>query len=289
MDRLRGIFLVAISAVSFGLMPVFARMAYDGGLNTSSLLFLRFAVGAVFMLFLFRLKNLSMPNAKGLLIFLLMGAVGYAGQSFCYFTALKFASASTVSLLLYTYPVLVIVGAAIFQKEKVTFRKLLALACAMAGSVTIIGMKGHAEPLGIVLALGAALIYSGYILTGSRLIGPGMAVQSSAFIMIGATFVFGMMSFTSGYTPPINMKGFLGVGAIATVSTVLALWSFFAGLERIGPSSTALISMLEPVVTVLSSVLMLSETFSLNILVGGLLVVSSTLITLLPATRRDKH
>lgn len=258
-NKIEGVVLVAISAVSFGLMPVFAKIAYTANTSTLTLLFLRFSVAAIFMFLLILMKRLVFPSKKEILIFLLMGAVGYTGQSFCYFTALNFASASVVSLLLYTYPVMVMIGSALFLKEKITFRKILALGFALTGAVVIIGAKGSANSIGIILSVASAVVYSGYILISSKVIKAGMEVQSSAFIMLGASIVYGIVNFTSGFSAPQNIKGISAVVMIALISTVLAFWSFFSGLEKIGPSSAALVSILEPVVTVFSSVMILSE------------------------------
>jgi len=66
------------------------------------------------------IKKVKLPSRKEMLIFLLLCAIGYVGQLFCYFTALNYASSSVVSVLLYTYPALVVIGSAIFLKEKIT-------------------------------------------------------------------------------------------------------------------------------------------------------------------------
>ena len=54
---------------------------------------------------------------------LLMGGVGYVGQSFAYFTALQTISAATTSLLLYTYPALVTLLAWLLLKDRLTLRR----------------------------------------------------------------------------------------------------------------------------------------------------------------------
>lgn len=286
-NRSAGVLLVAASAASFGLMAVFAKIAYASGTSTLSLLFFRFSIAAVFMFLLIWLKKLALPSKREILIFLLMGAVGYAGQSFCYFTALNFASPGVVSLLLYTYPVMVMTGSALFLKEKITFRKISALILASTGAVVIIGTKGHAGFTGIILAVASAVIYSVYILISSKTIKPGMEIQSSAFIMLGATIIYGIINAVSGFSAPENVKGICAVTMIVFVSTVFAFWAFFTGLERIGPSLSSLVSILEPVVTVFSSILILSEKITANITIGGLFVIVSLLVILIPMEKAE--
>lgn len=285
--RIGGVLLIAISAASFGLMPIFAKIAYSAGTSTYSLLFLRFLVAAAFMFLLLFIKKLNLPSKKEMLIFLLLGAVGYVGQSFCYFTALNYASSSVVSLLLYTYPALVMIGSTIFLKEKITVQKVISLCLALIGAVVIIGAEFHANPTGIVLSILSAVFYSVYILISSQVVKAGMGIQSSAFIMLGAAVVYGIMNLFLGFTPPTQINGLVAVAMIALISTVLAFWSFFTGMEKTGPSTAALVSTLEPVVTVLSSVIILSEKITVNIIAGGCLVLAALIVTALPSKEAE--
>jgi drug/metabolite transporter (DMT)-like permease len=75
-----------------------------------------------------------------------------------------------VPFTLYTYPVMLMTGSALFLKEKITFRKISALISALTGAVVIIGAKGHVDFTGIILAVAAAVIYSVYILISSKTI-----------------------------------------------------------------------------------------------------------------------
>ncbi len=276
-----GILLVAISAVSFGLIPIFAKMAYAAGTSIYTLLFLRFLVATVFMFSLMIIRKLPLPSGREILSFILLGAFGYAGQAFCYFMALNYASASVVALLIYTYPALVMIGSAIFLKERVTALKIVSLCLALMGAFVIIGAEFDASPPGIILAVLSAVFYSIYILINSKIVKPGMGIQSSAFTMLGVVIVYGIMNLFAGFTPPKDTVGIIAVLLIAMISTVLAFWSFLTGLEKIGASTTALVSTMEPVVIILSSVLFLSERLTINIVLGGILILTALIITTL--------
>ena len=278
-----GILLVAVSAVSFGLMPIFAKMAYSAGTSIYTLLFLRFLTATVFMFLLMFVKKLPLPSKKEILLFLLLGALGYVGVSLCYFTALNHASASIVALLEYTYPAMVMIGSVVVLKEKVSALKILSLFLALAGASIISGTDFAANSTGIILAILSAMIYTVYILINSRVVRAGMGVQSSAFIMLGTTIVYGIINAFVGFVPPTEPAGFTAVFLIAMISTVLAFWSFLTGMEKTGASTAALVSTLEPVVTVLSSVIFLSERLTAGIIIGGCLILLALIILALPA------
>lgn len=58
-------------------------------------------------------------------------------------------------------------------------------------------------------------------------------------------------------------------------------------MEKTGPSTAALVSTLEPVVTVLSSVIILSEKITVNIIAGGCLVLAALIVTALPSREAE--
>src|SRR5512140_2071667 len=127
MKRLLGIILIIISAASFGTLATFGRYAYAEGIDTYTLLFFRFGIAAVLMGVLLALRGESLPRGKTLLMLVGMGAIGYVGQSYCYLTAIRYASAGLVALLLYLYPVFVALLSGLFYHEKITRLKALAL------------------------------------------------------------------------------------------------------------------------------------------------------------------
>lgn len=286
MPQLAGFLLVALSATCFGVMPILANVAYASGTGTSTLLFLRFFVGGLFMLMLMRGKNLRFPEGKQLLSSIGLGGLGYAGQSFCYFTALKYATPSLVALLLYIFPAIVTIISVVFLREKMTFAKFIAISLALSGCALIVGFSGTGNIKGISLALSAAVIYSVYIIVGSRTIQSGCVVQSSAVIMFSAALVFCFSMIHDGFEPPRDLSGLLAIVAIALVSTVVAMWSFFAGLDRIGPTNSSLVSTLEPVVTVLCSVFFLGESLSAANVIGGCFILGALAVVSISQKRR---
>ena len=96
MKQLTGILLIAISAASFGTLAMFGRFLYAEGVDTFTMLFLRFGCAALLMLVILLARREKFPRGKILLQLIGMGALGYVGQSFSYLTAIKFASAGLV-------------------------------------------------------------------------------------------------------------------------------------------------------------------------------------------------
>ncbi len=276
--RAAGVLLIVISAASFGAMPIFARFAYADGVSPVTLLAFRFVLASLLMLVILRLRRRSLPRGPRLVGLVLMGAVGYVGQSLCYFTALLHASAGMVALLLYLYPALVALLAAAALGERLTALRLAALGLALAGSVLIVGGGGRAQPAGILLGIGAAVIYSVYIVSGTRLVPAGGATEASAVVTLSAGAVYAVAAGFSGLHLPATAAGYATLAAIALVSTVIAIVTFFAGLQRVGPTGASTLSTLEPVVTVALAAVFLGERLNAGQMVGGALVLAAVLL-----------
>ena len=292
MQHLIGVFLILISGISFGAAAIFARFAYEAGTNPITLLFLRFGIASVCMIFMMLIRRLPLPRGEILFGLVLMGALGYVGQSFCYFTALTLISAGLVALLLYLYPAILTLLAIIILKEPISRIKILALVLALIGTILTIGPIGGGRPLGIILALGGAFIYSIYILVGSKITRPGTATQSSTVIITSAAVVFAGIIAVRGASFPTTFFGWSAASALALISTVLAIVTFLAGLERVGPINAATLSTVEPVVTVILAALILRETLTLLRIVGGLMIILAVIILArseAPTARRSKR
>lgn len=284
-DRQRrgvGIALIALSATAFGAMPILARWAYDDGAEPAALLFLRFAIASLVMVPMILARRPVRPAGGVLWGLVAMGAIGYVGQSMAYFTALTLIPAGLVALLLYLYPAIVTILAARVFRQSITPLRAGAVAIAVGGTaLTLAGpgsSRGETSLLGIALAIGAALIYSVYILTGSRLI-PGIGpLAASTIVTTSAAVVLGAIAILEQPAFPQSAAGWSAAAAIALVSTVLAIVAFFAGLERVGPADAATLSTLEPIVTLLLGALLLSEVLTVTQLVGGVCILAAVLV-----------
>ncbi len=282
MRQRTGILCILLSAASFGAMPVFARFAYRDGVDTFTMLGLRFAMATVVMAGWMAARRVAWPRGRTLLGLIAMGALGYVGQSFCYFSALQHAPAGLVALLLYLYPALVAILAVVVLKERFTRRKAVALALALGGAVLTIGVSRGGTPAGIAFGVGAAAIYAVYIIAGTRLLEKAPAIAASTVIIASAGLVYLGLMALRGPQWPATPAGWAAIGGVAFFGTVVAIVTFFAGVERIGPTSASTLSTFEPVVSVVLAGLILGERLSPLILVGGTLILAAVVLLARP-------
>jgi drug/metabolite transporter (DMT)-like permease len=279
MKQLTGILLIAISAASFGTLAIFSKFLYRDGLDIFTILFLRFGIAALLMLVILLVRREKFPRGKILLQLIGMGALGYVGQSFSYLTAIKYASAGLVALLLYLYPMFVFILSVIVLHEKATWIKIVAILIALIGTALTVDPAGG-QLSGILLAIAAALIYSIYIIVGTNVMKHVSAVQSSVIIFASAGTVYGILMSFNGMHLPSTDSGWVNILGIVLIATVIPVVTFLAGLERIGPTNAAMLSTLEPVVTVLLAAWIFGERLqSIALFGGGMILIAVIMLT----------
>jgi len=278
-----GILFILISAVSFGFMPIFARLAYSQGVGVDELLFVRFLCAFLIMgAILAARRRLIIPKKTDLLTLIVLGALVYYLQSTLYFTSLLYSPVPIVALLLYTYPVFVTVGAFVLGWERISRRLAGAFVIAVVGLLLVANPFGNAIGFGVILALGASITYTVYILRRAEVLRRIRGDLAAFYVMGAASVSFGLTgALTGSVRLDWTIAGAFWVLTIALVCTVIAVTLFFMGLARIGPSRAALISLIEPVTSVLLAVFLFGNTLTASQWVGGLLILTATAITTL--------
>jgi drug/metabolite transporter (DMT)-like permease len=274
------------SATAFGAMAVLGKLAYDAGATVGTLLAVRFMLAAALFWALVlgseTARELRALGGRDVAVGLALGACGYAIQAGCYFTALERIDASLLSLLLYTFPAMVAIAAVALGRERMGARRVAALVLASGGLALVVAGAGTGalDPLGAALGLGAAVVYSTYILVSEGVVRRMTPRLLSALVCTGAAASLTVGSALLGQLRPgeLTAAGWGWLACLAVVSTVAAVSLFFAGLERVGPTTASILSTAEPVVTVLLAFLVFGELLGPVQLLGGALVLAAVLV-----------
>lgn len=276
--RVLGVALAVTSATAFGVMPVLTKVVYDDGADVVGVLSVRFTLAALVLLAIARLRSEALPRGRALVTLLLLGGVGYVTESLCYFAALTRISAGLTALLLYLYPALVVVLAAVLARVRPTTRALTCVAVATLGTVLTIGPVGGGRTVGVLLGLASALTYALYIVISSRVVAAGAPFATSACVMGGAAVVYDIGSVPFGADLPSSAGAWTALLTVALVCTVLAVSTFFAALPRLGAADIAVLSTIEPVVSVGVGAVALGESLGAVQLAGGALVLGAVAV-----------
>jgi drug/metabolite transporter (DMT)-like permease len=280
-QHFKGALLVLLSAFGFGLIPIFALYAYRSDINVSTLLFIRFALATIlflaYVLIKYRRINLSL---RSLFYLFLLGGVCYTLQSTFYFTAVRYIAPSLAALLLYTYPITVVFLSCILDRERLTRLTVISIAISFTGVLLILGTSyGQISGVGILLALGAALIYSAYIILGNRVIKTIPPIITSTFVsMFAGMGVLIVSLFTENLNFTFRAGAWVPIFGLIIFSTILAILSFFRGIELLGPSKASILSMTEPLFTTISAVILLQDRLTPLQTIGGAAVLTGAIL-----------
>jgi drug/metabolite transporter (DMT)-like permease len=146
---------------------------------------------------------------------------------------------------------------------------------------------GALAPLGAALGLGAAVVYSVYILVSDGITRRVAPRTLAALVCTGAALALGAGSAVLGELRPgeLTAAGWGWIACLALVSTVGAIGLFFGGLKRVGPTTASILATVEPLVTVLLAFAVFGETLGAAQLAGGALVVGAVLVLQAPRLR----
>ncbi len=286
--RTLGIIQLLSSGFFFGFLGLFGKQAYEKGLTPFEFLALRYLVAALMMgtyVASTRAHGKIWVGTKNVLVGLLLGVLGYAVYSSIYFLALEKISASLTVILLYTYPVLVAIGGAVFFKEWIPRARLPAIPLAFLGMVFLVWQDiSLGQPIGILFGLSAALFYSVYILLSSHWLKGIDAFVSTFWIQLGA----GVALLVFGYRDPMRVIevleiAWLQVLLIAFVCSVLAMSLFLAGLLKVKNWEASVLSMAEPITGVALGLAFLGERLKALQWVGVACVLIALVIVSIPS------
>ena len=283
-QNMGGTLLILLAGTFWGSMGLFTRPLNGYGLSALHLVFLRLGLGAlVFALLLLLRDRVGLRIAlRDLPLFLALGLLSVLFFTYCYFRAIELLPLSTAAILLYTSPIWVMLMSALFFREKVTGRKLLALALAFLGCVLVSGLSRGGGAKGLLLGLGAGFGYALYSILGTialRRYRP-LTVTFYTFLIAaaGSFLLCDRASLITGLSA-VKADGLLWlVPAAALVTAVIPYLSYTVGLRSTEASRAAILATVEPVVATVLGALVYREHLSLPAFLGILLVLSAIVL-----------
>jgi drug/metabolite transporter (DMT)-like permease len=272
-------------ALAFGAMAIFGKLAYDEGATVGTLLAVRFLLAAALFWVLVAgsgaARRLRTVPWRDVALGLALGGVAYSAQARAYFAALERLDASLLSLLLYTFPAMVTVAAIVLGRERANRRTAGALGLSSSGLFLVLAGAGAGalDPLGALLGVTAAIVYSTYVLTSAGIADRLGPLVVSALVCTGAAATLTLAAAGGGdlRLGDVSPAGFGWLAGLAVVSTVGAVSLFFAGLRRVGPTTASILSTAEPLTTVLLAFVAFGESLAPVQLAGGALVLGAVL------------
>jgi drug/metabolite transporter (DMT)-like permease len=276
----RATLLIILSALSFGSISVLTVLVTAVGVPLLTAMAWRYVLGVTLLAVVARPSQFRTIPTQRVVQLLVIGGCGQALITYLSLHALEYIPVGPLAFLFYTYPAWVALLAAIRRTEKLTPVRVIALTLALAGVTVMVGAPTEKlNPIGVMLALGSALLYSAYLPALEHVQDGVPAIIASLLLVAGAAITFVMAAlFTSELYLPAGLAVWSKILLLALVSTVIAFLTLIKGLSILGPVRTAIIATVEPFFTATLGVLILGNPLSASTLVGGILIAAAVLL-----------
>lgn len=285
--RHQGIIVTMLAAFIFGFTPILARLTYDGGANGITLTFLRATLSLPILLIL--MKRCGVPlrlkpgQGKGILI---TGTLGAALTTLTLYLSYNYISVGMAATLHFIYPVLVSAGSVFFFKERMNKEKLCALLTGSCGVLMFAERGSSSGTAGLVLALLSGVAYAFYIIGIDRLGLKEIHFFKLSFYLCCITSVasglFGLI--TGSLVFRLTPSAWAMASVISVLTSVFALSLFQMGIAMTGGSTAAILSILEPITSIVLGILVLHEELTAAKLLGCVCIIASVILIMRAGT-----
>ena len=272
-----------MAAVCYGTNPLGALPLYEEGVNTSSVLFLRFSIATLILGVVMIANRKSFAVTRGELTTMASLGALMAVSSLTYYQSFRYMDAGIASTILFVYPVMVAVIMATFFREKVTATTITSIVLALAG----IGLlyRGDAgislSMTGVMLVMVSSLTYAVYIVIVNQSEIRMSIVKLTFYVLLICAMCLFAYSFSSSdlhlMLPPSPRAWFFACW-LGLVPTVLSLLFMTIAVHEVGATPTAIMGALEPLTAVAIGVMMFGEAFTFRLCIGIVLILAAVLL-----------
>jgi len=268
-----GFLFAFASAALFAIRPIFVKLIYAEGVDSTTLIAFRmlFSIPIYALLLIWFLRDPQQRaklNVKNVAAICGIGMFGYYAASFLDLIGLQYVTAQLGRMVLYTYPTFVVLlGAALFNKP-ITKRVIASLLITYIGVAIIFGHDlsefGEEVLIGSLFILGSAVTFSFYLLFSKSLINQVGSRLFTCIALIAASIgILLHYSLTRSISAPqINQVALIYILIIAIFCTVIPSFFTTSAVARIGADKTGIVAMVGPAFTSTFAVLILAENFT---------------------------
>lgn len=286
--NLMGQLCVFGSAIIFGFTPVLAAISYQGGNNGINMAFLRALLPIPLLLFLGR--KMPFPTGKQWKSGLIAGCLSF-GCTLLLYSSYEYISPGLATTLHFLYPLYVTVYEAVRDRKTPGAVRLTGLALGLVGSLLFLDSVGGGSLLGFVLALASGMTYAAYIIAlGKEAEKPMPLYRLMLVVSVAGVFLCGATGLVMGkLTVAMAPVPWLCAVAVALLAAVVGGTLFQRGVREIGGANSALLSLFEPITSVVFSVLLLGDTLSVPKIIGSLLIMCSLLLITAQSQKQNNN
>jgi drug/metabolite transporter (DMT)-like permease len=283
---LKGVFLVAFGATSYGMLATFVKMAYNEGYTTAEITSSQFILGilGILIINLFqktRNKNKTVKASKRNIFHLMLAGTSLGMTSVFYYLAVKYIPVSIGIVLLMQTVWMGVLLEMILEKKIPSTQKIISVIIVLIGTVLATNLVKNEVPLdwhGIMWGILAAASFTTTMFTANRVATEISSAQRSLYMLLGGALIVFSFSIAT-QTAPFNFDIFLKWGIVlALFGTIIPPLLMNAGFPLTGIGLGSIVSALELPISVTMAYFLLNEDINTTQWFGIILIILAIII-----------
>ncbi len=275
---------VILSMVIYGTIGIFVRYI---PLPSATVSMIRGLIGAPFLLLILLLKRSKISwkaIRENFIRLCLLGTMLGVNWIFL-FEAYRYTSVATATLCYYLAPIFIVAVSPFVFKEKMKLKKVLCIAIALFGMVFVSGfakngMPAASEIRGILLGVGAAVLYAAIVVQNKKLHNISAYDRTiaqlaiSAIVLLPYNLIVGNLNDIS-FTPTTVIL----LLVVGVVHTGISYFLYFGSMNGLPAQTLAILSYIDPVVAIILSACVLRESIDVFDVIGAVLVLGAAVVS----------
>jgi len=283
---LKGVFLVAIGATTYGMLATFVKMAYSEGYTTAEVTTSQFILGIIGILLInafqkAKHKDKVVKASKKNIFSLMLAGTSLGMTSLFYYLAVKYIPVSIGIVLLMQTVWMGVLLEMILEKKLPSKQKVIAVIIVLIGTVlatNIIHNDIQLDWRGIAWGVMAAASFTTTMFTANSVATEISSAQRSLYMLLGGSIIVFSFAFATQVTP-FNFEIFMKWGIIlALFGTIIPPMLMTAGFPLTGIGLGSIVSALELPVSVMMAYVLLNEQVIFSQWVGIVLIILAIII-----------
>ena len=278
-------FFIILAACTWGIISIYVNVLHAAGFTSMQCVALRTVISLPLLLVFLLVTDRSKLkiSRRDLPLFAGTGICSMVFFNFCYFQCMEvMGSAAVPALLLYTAPAMVMMMSSIFFHEKITAKKIAALAVTFLGLGVVTGAFGGGSAISVnavLLGIGSGFGYALYSIFGKPLSRKYDSLTITFYTFLTAAVVSVPVSGIGKNLKPLSDgRILLWVLAMAVFSTIIPYLAYTIGLSGMEAGKASVLACVEPVAAAVTGVLFFGESLTPNKLFGMACILAAVMM-----------
>ena len=279
---------ILISMAVFGTVGIFVRFI---PMASASIAFCRGVLGCAFLLILMAItgKCPVVEDIKKNLLLLVLSGAAIGINWILLFEAYRYTTVAIATICYYLSPAFVTLASPLIG-EKLSIKKLSCIGVAMVGMIFVSGVfqgNQQSSTLGVALGVGAAVFYASVILMNKKLSPIGAYDKTLCQLGMASIVIVPYLLISGGiYFGDMTTFGWVMLAIVGIVHTGISYALYFGGIQDVNAQTAAILSYLDPVLSIILSAVILRERLDIFSVIGAVLILGSALYSELPARKK---